>query len=125
LLAIVDGLSGSSCALTAIVYPSIILPAYAALNVIVLSVRKGSWRQNNQCGHDAAEFDFHHHFACCTAAIITCIVCLRDSHVRFRPTFGLAIKDRLSVETACYFGFTLCSSGFLRRHGVRDGFSRK
>jgi len=68
------------------VYPSIILPAYAALNVIVLSVRKGSWRQNNQYGHDA-EFDFHHHFACCTAAIVTRIVCLGDSHLRFRANY--------------------------------------
>jgi hypothetical protein len=45
LLSIVDRLSGSACAAIVTVDPAIILAAYAALNMIVLSVRKGSWRQ--------------------------------------------------------------------------------
>lgn len=49
----------------AVVYQPLILAAYAALNMIVLSARRGSERENNQCGHAVADFDFHYHFACC------------------------------------------------------------
>jgi hypothetical protein len=102
LLAIFDRLSANPCALITIVDPAIILAAYAALNMIVLSVRKGGWRQNNQCGHDAAEFEFHHHFSCCTAAIITRIICLRDSRVPLSRQLRARTQPSLNKLTGKY-----------------------
>jgi hypothetical protein len=102
LLSIVDRLSGSARAAIVTVDPAIILAAYAALNMIVLSVRKGSWRQNNQCGHDAVEFDFHHHFACCTAAIITRIFCLRDSGVPLSRQLRARTQPSMNKLTGKY-----------------------